>query len=160
MTDKKTSHENNPRRIKYLVVHCTAGSQKEKVSDLVAYFKRKGWKNAGYHYVIEANGSISQICDEKKIANGVLGYNSNSIHVSYLGGIGDFGKPKDNRTDAQKKALLEILCELKSKYPAAKIKGHRDFSPDLDHDGKIEYFEYIKACPCFDAEVEYSHLNK
>ena len=28
--------------------------------------------------------------------------------------------------------------------------GHRDTSPDLNGDGVIEPYEYVKACPCFD----------
>ena len=53
---------------------------------------------------------------------------------------------------------MVILTELKVKYPNAKIVGHRDFSPDLDKDGKIEPFEYIKICPSFDAKNEYKNI--
>ncbi|WP_218565127.1 MULTISPECIES: hypothetical protein [unclassified Pseudomonas] len=35
-------------------------------------------------------------------------------------------------------------------YPAARILGHRDLSPDLNNDGKITPIEFIKACPSFD----------
>lgn len=40
------------RSIKRIFVHCTAGNQHQKIADLQAEFKRKGWKNPGYHYVI------------------------------------------------------------------------------------------------------------
>ena len=39
------------RNIKYIAVHCTAGSQKTTIESLKLEFKRKGWKYPGYHYV-------------------------------------------------------------------------------------------------------------
>ncbi|PWL81412.1 MAG: N-acetylmuramoyl-L-alanine amidase, partial [Prevotellaceae bacterium] len=32
------------------------------------------------------------------------------------------------------------------------------FSPDLNGDGIIEPWEWMKACPCFDAIGEYQNL--
>ena len=32
------------------------------------------------------------------------------------------------------------------------VLGHRDTSPDLNGDGVIEPYEYVKACPCFDVK--------
>ena len=75
------------RKIQYVAVHCTAGSQKQTISDLQAEFKRKGWKNPGYHYVIALDGKITQLLDEEKISNGVKGFNSVSVNVAYIGGI-------------------------------------------------------------------------
>jgi N-acetylmuramoyl-L-alanine amidase len=33
--------------------------------------------------------------------------------------------------------------------PDENVKGHRDWSPDLDGDGEIEQNEWLKDCPCF-----------
>jgi N-acetylmuramoyl-L-alanine amidase len=153
------NQQTNPRAIKWLVVHCTAGNQFESIGDLLHGFKLRGWRNPGYHYVIKASGEIVALIPETKIANGVAGHNANSIHVSYLGGIDASKKPVDNRTIEQKCALRHILSDLRKRYPNAKIKGHRDFSPDKDKDGVIEYHEWIKYCPCFDAQAEYADLN-
>lgn len=145
------------REIKYIAVHCTAGPQRQTIADLQAEFKRKGWKNPGYHYVISPDGKITQLLDEGKISNGVKGYNSVSVNVAYIGGIAD-GKATDNRTDAQKKSLRQLLANLKRKYPEAVIQGHRDFSPDANKNGRIEPHEWVKMCPCFDAREEYKDL--
>ena len=75
------------RKIQYIAVHCTAGSQRQTIADLQAEFKRKGWKNPGYHYVIALGGKITQLLDEEKISNGVKGFNSVSVNVAYIGGI-------------------------------------------------------------------------
>lgn len=130
------------------MVHCTAGSPKQTVNDLLLEFKHKGWKHPGYHYVVTSDGVIHQLLDEKKISNGVKGYNSVSINVAYTGGVDVENRlaPIDNRTDAQKKALLQLLKMLRKCYPHAEIRGHRDF-PNV-----------AKACPCFNAKTEYERI--
>lgn len=146
------------RKIDYIAVHCTAGSQVQTISDLQAEFKRKGWKYPGYHYVVAPDGKITQLLDEEKVSNGVKGFNSVSVNVAYIGGIDREGKATDNRTAEQKKALRQLLANLKRKYPQAVIQGHRDFSPDTNGNGKVDVWERIKECPCFDAKIEYKDL--
>lgn len=146
------------REIKYIAVHCTASSQHTTIKELQQEFRRKGWKNPGYHYVVAADGAITQLLDNEKVSNGVKGFNSVSINVAYIGGIDTAGKPIDNRTDEQKASLRSLLKLLHKTYPTAVIQGHRDFSPDLNHDGRITSNEYIKACPCFDAKTEYANI--
>lgn len=148
------------RKIKRIFVHCTAARQTQTLNDLLAEFKRKGWKNPGYHYVVFPNGVIQQLASEDVVANGVYGYNQESIHVAYVGGIDNQGKAIDNRTPEQKKKLLSVLKLLKKRYPAAEILGHRDISPDKNHNGIVDPWERIKECPCFDAMVEYRTLNQ
>ena len=146
------------RNIQYIAVHCTASHQSQTIEGLKQEFKRKGWINPGYHYVVSPDGKITQLLDEDKVSNGVRGFNSVSINVAYIGGIDVNGKPTDNRTDAQKASLRSLLKMLHKKYPTAVIQGHRDFSPDLNKDGKITSNEWMKACPCFNAKEEYSNL--
>ena len=66
--------------------------------------------------------------------------------------------PKDTRTPQQKAALENLLIDLKIKHPKAEIRGHRDFSKDLNGNGFIEPFEFSKTCPCFNAYQEYQNL--
>jgi N-acetylmuramoyl-L-alanine amidase len=146
------------RNIKYIAVHCTASHQSMTVEGLRKEFKQKGWVNPGYHYVVSADGKITEMLSEDKISNGVKGYNSVTVNVAYIGGIDQHGKPVDNRTEAQKASLRSLLKMLHKKYPTAVIQGHRDFSVDLNKNGKIEPFEYIKSCPCFNAKEEYANL--
>lgn len=143
------------RKIERIFIHCTASRLTATVADIKAEFRRKGWKSPGYHYLIDASGEIYQLLDESKVSNGVYGYNSTSINVAYIGGIDSRGKSVDNRTDAQKKALREIVAKLKAKYPGAEVLGHRDISPDKNGNGIVDPWERIKDCPCFDAKKEY-----
>lgn len=140
----------NPRIIKYIVIHCTAGPQTQTVEQIQNYWKSIGWKNPGYHYMIKPNGETVQLQDLSRQTNGVKGYNAHSIHVNYIGGVDAAGKPVDNRTVPQKLTMLNIIRDLKAGYPNAVVLGHRDFSTDLNGNGIIEQWEWIKYCPCFD----------
>ncbi len=135
------------RKIEYLVVHCTATSQDTKIQSIIDYWRKVlGWKNNGYHFIIDKNGNISKITPIDKIANGIKNHNANSIHISYIGGIDSKGNPIDNRTLQQKYSLLYQLRLLKNQFPNAKILGHRDFAG------------VKKACPCFNAKEEYDNI--
>lgn len=147
------------RNIQFIAVHCTAGSQKQTIEDLKKEFKNKGWQNPGYHYVVDPKGGVHQLLDEDRVSNGVKGFNSVSINVAYIGGIDSKGKAVDNRTEAQKQSLRSLLSILKKRYPNATIQGHRDFSPDKNGNGKVDPWERIKECPCFEAKDEYKNLQ-
>lgn len=139
------------RKIKYIVVHCTAGNQRATAADVIAYHTRTlGWSRAGYHYLIEADGKVVALVPEDVPSNGVKNRNSYCINVCYTGGVDTSKKslpPVDNRTPAQKAALVRLLTELHRRYPEAEIVGHRDFP------------EVKKACPSFDARKEYAGIT-
>lgn len=141
------------RDIKRIFVHCTAGPQNQSVQTILNYWKKSlGWKNPGYHYLIKPDGNIAVLQPEDKPSNGVAGYNSTAINVCYIGGVDKNGKPVDNRTDAQKVALFDLLVKLKQKYPKAVIMGHRDIWGS-------DKTKWKKACPCFDAKKEYEDIT-
>jgi N-acetylmuramoyl-L-alanine amidase len=134
------------RPIKYIAIHCTATPQTATVASIQRYWKDSlGWSSPGYHFLIEPNGNTHQLLDFNGVANGVKGFNKESVHISYIGGVNKNGTPVDNRTDAQKKAILECInCIIDwSDNKCLIIQGHRDF-PNVK-----------KACPSFDAKAEY-----
>lgn len=137
------------RNIKYIVLHCT-GTTPETTLDSIKHHWRHvlGWKNYGYHYIILKDGQVVNLTPEVQLANGVKGYNKNSIHVSYVGGMTPRGNYTDTRNLMQKSSLDIILRQLTKKYPNAELLGHRDFP-------KVQ-----KACPCFDTKEVYKHLIK
>jgi len=138
------------RQIKYLVVHCTATPQTTTVGSIQRYWQDKlKWKANGYHKIIEADGDIITLSPDDAICNGVAGYNTNCLHVSYVGGVDRNGRAIDNRTQYQKHALMQVLQAWRAKYPDAKIQGHRDF---------LKRGVNWKDCPSFDAKAEYSHI--
>jgi N-acetylmuramoyl-L-alanine amidase len=129
------------RAINYIVVHCTATPPETSIESIKNYWKQYlGWKNPGYHYIIKRNGDIINLFPEDKVSNGVKGYNKNSVHISYIGGVDKNNNPIDNRTDEQIHAMFNKLVSLSEKYPNATILGHRDF-PGV-----------TKMCPSFDVK--------
>lgn len=135
------------RNIKEIIVHCSATPEGKDftVEDIRKWHLARGFKDIGYHYVIYRDGSIHKGREESVIGAHCTGHNSYSIGVCYIGGVAKDGKtPKDTRTEAQKESLVELLKELKAKYPKATIHGHREFAN--------------KACPSFDAKKEYSTI--
>lgn len=127
------------RNIHYIVVHCTATPPETTIESIKRYWKENlKWKNPGYHYIILRSGEIMTLLLEHQIANGVKGYNKNSIHISYVGGVDKNNNPVDNRSEAQIHSMFNKLVELSEKYPNATILGHRDF-PGV-----------TKMCPSFD----------
>ena len=144
------------RDIRHIVVHCTATPQSASVAQILRSFKARGWKAPGYHYIVRPDGSAASTWPEDRVANGVKGHNADSLHVAYIGGTDANGHPVDNRTPQQREALRHIVTLLRAQYPKAMVCGHRDLSPDLDGNGRIEPWEYVKACPCFDAVKEYA----
>lgn len=136
------------RTIKYIAIHCTATQPNAKIESILKYWRNvKKWKSPGYHYIIEANGHITQLLPDSEISNGVAGFNSVTVNVSYIGGIDQNGKPKDTRTPEQIITLEQTLRSLKKRYPLAKIQGHKDF-PNVK-----------KACPSFDVKNWLTTLN-
>lgn len=138
---------------KFIVVHVTATPPNWNggLAEVTQMHKRRGWSRCGYRYIIRRDGRVEAAPGgDGIISNHVRGFNSVALGVSMVGGIDASGRPQNNATPAQMRALEGLLRKLAAKYPQAGICGHRDLSPDRDGDGIIEPHEHLKACPCFD----------
>ena len=146
MLAKSDSLIKSKRNIKEIIVHCTATPEGRPVTikEITNWHKQRGFSTIGYHYVVMLDGSVQNGRDVNVAGAHCTNHNSISIGVCYVGGCDKQMKAKDTRTDAQKRALLELLKRLRIMYPAAKIYGHRDFAN--------------KACPSFDARNEYKNI--
>lgn len=136
------------REIRYIVLHCTAGPQTQTVETIQNYWKKNlHWTAPGYHHLIRPDGSVADLQPIESPSNGVAGYNHNSIHISYIGGVDKYNKPLDNRTEEQKQSQIELLKKYYAMFPEAVIQGHRDF-PGVK-----------KACPSFDVKKWLNEIN-
>lgn len=108
----------------------------------------------GYHFYIRKNGDIKTTRPLEKIGAHARGHNAGSIGICYEGGISPRGRPADTRTPWQKHSLRVLIKALLMDYPGCRVCGHRDLSPDLDGDGRVEPEEWIKQCPCFEVSRE------
>ncbi|MBZ4674585.1 MAG: N-acetylmuramoyl-L-alanine amidase [Dysgonamonadaceae bacterium] len=132
------------RRIDKIILHCSATPEGKHftVADIDRWHRERGWKGIGYHYVIYLDGSIHKGRPEEIIGAHCSGQNAYSIGICYIGGLDASGKAKDTRTPAQRKALRELVSDLKTRYPAATVHGHNEFAK--------------KDCPCFNVQNEFS----
>ena len=141
------------RKIDYIVIHCSATSRGAKVEAIQNYWRNTlKWAAPGYHVLIEENGTRHYLQPFDKLTNGVRGFNQNSIHISYIGGVDASGKAIDNRTEAQKASILIAIKEA-MEYAVKGgtkpvIQGHRDFEG------------VTKACPSFNCKREYQWITK
>lgn len=153
--DDTDKHSGQGALIKRIVIHCSATPEGRNFTaeDIKLWHTgpkshgHRGWNTAGYHWVIQLNPArvVSLVPLDKgaylkpsQISNGARGYNKNSIHVCYIGGVDKNNKyPKDTITPEQKQLLIKLLKELVKGRPGIEeIIGHNDLDPS-------------KACPSF-----------
>jgi len=154
------------RFIKAIVCHVSATRENQSypVEQLTQDHIARGFKTIGYHFYIRRDGTIHKGRPLELIGSHVQGHNKSTIGICWEGGLGKDAKPRDTRTEEQKKSILyvleEILHEVKESQAisAIEIKGHRDYSPDKDGDGVIEKHEWLKDCPCIDVKTEYGKI--
>ena len=149
------------RTITLIVLHCSATrtTQKYTFRQCKADHMRLGYKDIGYHYYITRDGQVHEGRPLWQVGAHCKGHNQHSIGICYEGGIDAAGYACDTRTKAQRYSMRALLERLTEQFPSAIIMGHRDLSPDLDHDGRIEPDEWMKQCPCFDALWDYADLE-
>jgi N-acetylmuramoyl-L-alanine amidase len=132
------------RKIDFIVIHCTATPHNTTVASIQNHWNNTlKWKSPGYHFLIDQFGAIHGLQPLDLPSNGVRGFNSNSIHISYIG-----GQHEDDRTPAQKISMIKAIREAQAYSSPCKpiIQGHRDF-PNV-----------AKACPQFHAKIEFAQL--
>ena len=132
------------RDITKIIIHCSATPQGRivTVADIDRWHKERGFKMIGYHYVIYLDGSVHAGRTEDMIGAHTEGYNSKSIGICYVGGMDKLNKSAmDTRTPAQKASLINLINDLKKKYPKATVHGHNEYAN--------------KACPSFNVKLEF-----
>lgn len=165
------------RTVTGIVIHCSAtpNGRAFTAKDIDAWHKERDFKRTpqairaynselkhiGYHYVIGVDGTIYLGRHIEEVGAHTQGSNAKTIGVCLVG------------TDAfnleQMESLKTLLITITNKIqgkPAGtvnnallvlksmgiSVKGHRDYSPDLNGDGQITRTEWTKICPGFDVK--------
>ena len=159
-------------QITELFIHCAATPNGEwfEAKDIDRWHKERNFnrhpslighqqpslKHIGYHFVIGINGgvisgrSLTETGAHALDPNFKKGdprryqHNRNAIATCVIG--------TDKFTPAQWLSLKQHVIALKNRFPNLKIIGHRDISPDTNHNGKVDPHEWIKLCPGFDVQ--------
>lgn len=134
------------RKITEIFIHCSATkpnwmydkSADQKVAEIRRWhMQENGWKDIGYHFVIDRDGDVVNGRPIERAGAHVRGHNANSIGICLIGGWGGSSTDQfeEHFTEYQKEALFKLLDDLTPKFPDAKIRGHNEVAN--------------KACPCF-----------
>lgn len=110
----------------------------EKVAEIRRWHvQQRGWRDIGYHWVVDRDGTVAPGRAETEIGAHVEGHNAGTIGVCLLGGYG--AKADDpferNFTARQRAAVLTLIGGIKVRTTIQKVSGHNDYA--------------AKACPGF-----------
>lgn len=129
----------------------------------------KSLPHIGYHYVVDLDGSVWSGRGLGEVGAHAQYFNARSVGICLVGGA----ERDAQYTAAQWASLAQVVAMLCRQFgiPAAPPKraksdhnptgygisggvtGHRDVSPDANHDGTIKPNEWLKTCPGFDVAV-------
>ena len=125
------------RTIDKIIIHCadTYADMDIGAAEIRKWHvEERHWNDIGYHWVCTRPGLLEAGRPEGIMGAHVAGMNKHSIGICLVG-----GKPRYNFTGAQMNRLVELVREIKLRYPTATIHGHNEFSD--------------KDCPGFDVQV-------
>jgi hypothetical protein len=110
----------------------------EKVAEIRRWHvEQRGWRDIGYHWVIDRDGAVAPGRAETEIGAHVEGHNAGTIGICLLGGYG--AKADDlfekNYTATQKATAMKLIGAIKGQTAIRKVSGHNDYA--------------AKACPGF-----------
>ena len=127
-----------------IILHCAdtrpnwmAGrSLADKVAEIRRWHvQQRGWRDIGYHWVIDRDGAVSPGRRETEIGAHVESHNRGTIGICLIGGYGASADDpfEKNFTAAQAAAAKQLIAEIKGRTAIQKVSGHNDYA--------------VKACP-------------
>lgn len=115
-----------------MIIHCSATSPEQNVTaaDIKRWHLDRGWRDIGYHWVIERDGTLVK----GRTGSGAHCRGQNhQIGVCLIGGVDENNKPECNFTLKQWVTLDNLIKDLRPDS----VNGHNQYSN--------------KACPSFNA---------
>ncbi|MCB2117898.1 MAG: N-acetylmuramoyl-L-alanine amidase [Rhodobacteraceae bacterium] len=132
--------------VREIVIHCSAtrpawmefATTTAKVAEIRRWHMQdRGWRDIGYHWIIDRDGTVRAGRDEAQIGAHVVGHNTGTLGICLIGGHGGSVDDTfhDHFTDAQEVALRRLIREIKGRTSIERISGHNQYA--------------AKACPSF-----------
>lgn len=132
------------RTLRRIILHCSAtppswlanSSADRKLETIRGWHvNHRGWKDIGYHYIIDRDGTVKAGRPVAVTGAHVVGHNKDSIGICLIGGMWpnlEDSKPTDKFSDhftpAQDFAARELIEFLQEEYGALTVHGHNDFA--------------------------------
>lgn len=134
-----------------VILHCSATRPswmhnrplEDKIAEIRSWHVQdRGWKDIGYHFIVDRDGKIGRGRAETVIGAHTVGQNAGTIGVCLLGGHGSSERDKfeDNFTKEQLWATRWLVQNIASRTPIKKVSGHNQYA--------------AKACPGFQVRTE------
>lgn len=128
-----------------IFIHCTAtpsvwGTSSAQRLEAIRqmHIKERGWRDIGYHWLIDRDGTVMQGRKETEVGAHVAGHNSGTIGISLFGGL--TSKTHDlfskNYTREQEEALRLLIEQIMGRTNIKRVRGHNEVDSG-------------KACPGF-----------
>jgi N-acetyl-anhydromuramyl-L-alanine amidase AmpD len=114
----------------------------EKVAEIRRWHvEQRGWRDIGYHWVIDRDGAVAPGRPETEIGAHVEGHNRGTIGICLLGGYGASADDPFEKsfTMTQAHAVIRLIGEIMAGTTIRKVSGHNDYA--------------AKACPGFRART-------
>lgn len=136
------------RWINEIIVHCTATRPEwmagkpsaQKIAEIRRWHTSPplNWRDIGYHYLIDRDGTVQTGRPLEQTGAHVRGKNTGTIGVALIGGHGSSETDRfaEHFTPEQDAALRKLIEELEVRFPAIhRVSGHNEYA--------------AKACPGF-----------
>jgi hypothetical protein len=132
--------------VREIILHCSAtrpdwlgaSSLAAKLAEIRRWHMQdRGWRNIGYHWLIDFDGQRAAGRAETDIGAHVMDHNRGTIGICLIGGHGadaddQFG---DHFTAPQARTLRALIADIRSRTQITKVTGHNAYA--------------AKACPGF-----------
>ena len=107
---------------KYIIVHHT-GAEEENTAQIRNYHRRLGWRDIGYHFVIERDGALvpGRVQCERGAHCVAGGMNTNALGLALIGNF-EIRRPHPEQVTALASLLRRLMVE--HRIPATGILGH------------------------------------
>lgn len=133
------------RKINKIIIHCTATPLSTSVESIRNYHLSLGYKDIGYHYLIDKHGKLFSGRSVCVAGAHCRGHNKDSIGIALIGGANG----KFDFTFVQLFALHRLVHDLQINFPDIKnsVFGHNDFTKS-------------KTCPNFNVKNFFNYESK
>lgn len=132
------------RTINKIIIHCTATPLETSFVSIRHYHLSLGYKDVGYHYLIDRFGYIHYGRSLEQVGAHCKGQNRDSIGIALIGGL-------DGKFDFTRKqilCLINIVDNLQIRFNNKLfVYGHNDFTKN-------------KTCPNFNVKNFFAYESK
>lgn len=135
--------------VREIIVHCAATRPDwmdgrplaEKVAEIRRWHLANGWKDIGYHWIMDRDDKVLMGRAETVIGAHTVGKNNGTIGICLLGGHGSAETDRflDHFTHQQDIGLRQMIDAISLRTAISKVSGHNEYA--------------AKACPGFNVPL-------